>query len=224
MLTNSYFDYEISGRKDTENYAKSTSALQTPTAYGTSTSTDIYANWDVDVDNGLDKGVQDGTAAGDATADDPWDFGTDSEYPVLKVDFDLSGTSSEASFGTQLRFVPVKITKISPQPLREGTYVSITGALFSKEASDVTVTFIGTSDGGTDDREATVLSANFSEIKIIVPDEAISGPMQVEVRGQTGTLDVTVLAPSTADNLIDVGTLEQLNAIRYDLDGDGEGR
>lgn len=42
------------------------SALQSPTHY-----TGIYADWDVDVD-------------GDNVADDPWDFGTGSDYPELR--------------------------------------------------------------------------------------------------------------------------------------------
>ena len=46
--------------------AKSTAALQSPTDY-----TGIYANWRVDLD-------------GDYEADDPWDFGTSSQYPSLK--------------------------------------------------------------------------------------------------------------------------------------------
>ena len=45
---------------------QTTTALQTPTGY-----TGIYAAWNTDVD-------------GDGNADDPWDFGTGSQYPVLK--------------------------------------------------------------------------------------------------------------------------------------------
>ena len=45
---------------------QTTTALQTPTGY-----TGIYENWNIDVD-------------GDGNADDPWDFGTGSQYPVLK--------------------------------------------------------------------------------------------------------------------------------------------
>ena len=54
--------------------AKTTSELQTPTEYGTG----IYQHWNIDVDNadGNDT-ITDGT-------DDPWDFGTASQYPVLK--------------------------------------------------------------------------------------------------------------------------------------------
>ena len=44
---------------------KSTAELQAPTDY-----TGIYANWNVDLD-------------GDGNADDPWSFGTSSEYPSL---------------------------------------------------------------------------------------------------------------------------------------------
>ena len=45
---------------------KTTAELQAPTAY-----TGIYANWNVDLD-------------GDGSPDDPWDFGTSSDYPKLK--------------------------------------------------------------------------------------------------------------------------------------------
>ena len=50
-----------------------TAALQTPTEYGSATTTppSIYANWNVDVDG----------ATGN---DDPWHFGTASQYPTLK--------------------------------------------------------------------------------------------------------------------------------------------
>ena len=44
--------------------------------------------WNVDID-------------GAAGTDDPWDFGTASEYPVLKVDFDGDGTASWEEFGDQ---------------------------------------------------------------------------------------------------------------------------
>ena len=49
---------------------KTTVELQTPTAYGTA-ETDIYSTWNLDLD-------------GDTELDDPWDFGTDTEYPSLK--------------------------------------------------------------------------------------------------------------------------------------------
>ena len=103
-VTNSYFDSDASNRPASDFYSKTTAELQTPTAYGTGM--DIYANWNIDVDNGQPIGVDDGTEAGDATADNPWDFGTNSEYPALRVDFNVNGTPSVVEFGTQPRAAP----------------------------------------------------------------------------------------------------------------------
>ena len=100
-ISNSYFDTDYSGQTDaigqdngtaTNASGKTAAELRMPTAYGTST--DIYSLWNIDVDDGLAVGVDDATMAGDATADDPWDFGTSGQYPALKVDFDGDGTAS----------------------------------------------------------------------------------------------------------------------------------
>ena len=97
VIKNSYFDYETSGRMSTEEYAKSTSELQSPSDYS-----GIYSNWNVDVDAHLiSRGVEDGTAEGDSEEDSPWDFGTSTQYPSLKVDFDKDGSSTAAEFGNQ---------------------------------------------------------------------------------------------------------------------------
>ena len=62
-----YWDTETSGRSDSAaGMGKTTAELQTPTGYA-----GIYAAWNVDLD-------------GDGSADDPWDFGTSGQYPVLK--------------------------------------------------------------------------------------------------------------------------------------------
>ena len=71
QISDSYWDATASGVADdadaTSPEGKTTSELQTPTS-----ATGIYANWDdIDIKN-------DGTAD-----DDPWDFGTSSQYPVL---------------------------------------------------------------------------------------------------------------------------------------------
>ena len=73
QIADSYWDATTSGAADDADAAspegKTTAALQSPTS-----ATGIYANWnDLDLTN-------------DATAnavDDPWDFGTSSQYPVL---------------------------------------------------------------------------------------------------------------------------------------------
>ena len=69
-VTNSYYDSTVMGTlSGGRGTAKTTSELQTPTAYGTGNS--IYASWNLNLD-----GVTGG--------DDPWDFGTNSNYPVVK--------------------------------------------------------------------------------------------------------------------------------------------
>ena len=70
-VTDAYYDSTamgtLSGGRGT---AKTTTELQTPTAYGTGNN-DIYKDWNLNLD-----GVTGG--------DDPWDFGTNSDYPILK--------------------------------------------------------------------------------------------------------------------------------------------
>ncbi len=66
-VTTSYWDTTTSGKSSSPaGTAKTTSELQTPTGY-----TGIYATWNVNVD--------------DVTGnDDPWDFGTANQYPILE--------------------------------------------------------------------------------------------------------------------------------------------
>ncbi len=64
---NSYYDSVATGQaQSARGEAKDTAALQSPTRY-----TGIYASWNMDLD-------------GDFDMDDPWDFGTSSQYPALK--------------------------------------------------------------------------------------------------------------------------------------------
>ena len=84
---NSYF--EGSG-------GKTTSELQNPTDYS-----GIFADWNVDVDNGSRIGMENSRRGGDSEPDNPWVFGTDSQYPALRVDFNRDECASAAEFGTQ---------------------------------------------------------------------------------------------------------------------------
>ena len=92
-ITNSYWDNTAAGTGQTGSTGsttggQTTSALQTPTAYGT-TSNDIYMNWDVDLDNAdSDNDLATG-------GDDPWHFGTASDYPILKYNMDATGLSRQ---------------------------------------------------------------------------------------------------------------------------------
>ena len=94
-IAHSYWDTITTGRgDDTDTNApegKSTSDLQSPTGY-----TGIYSQWNVNLD---------GVAGGD----DPWAFGTSSQYPVLKY----AGMDTIAQFAAQPPGVPQSVTLTS---------------------------------------------------------------------------------------------------------------
>ncbi len=95
--TLSYFDTDTSGQTH-PTQGKTTAELQAPTGYGTPAG-NIYAEWNVDLD-------------GDSTGDDPWDFGTSSQYPALKLDGLDGGTAATwQEFGSQLRSRPAFTVK-----------------------------------------------------------------------------------------------------------------
>ena len=78
-VTNSYWDTTVGPTHSGGGTGQTTSALQTPTEYGSS---GIYQNWNVNVD-------------GVAGSDDPWDFGTNSQYPILQFTYDAAGVSRQ---------------------------------------------------------------------------------------------------------------------------------
>ena len=98
-ISYSYWDTETSGsntRSVQGSYeGKTTAELQSPTGYA-----GIYSNWNADVDDA------DGDGNLATGADNFWDFGTGSQYPALKVDFDGDGTATWQEFGKQHTPVP----------------------------------------------------------------------------------------------------------------------
>ena len=230
-VTGSYFDSTVSNRTDSDDHAKTTMDLQTPTVYDdnidATDGSSIYETWNIDVDDGQLIGVDDGTVAGDSDTDDPWEFGTDMQYPALRVDFDVDGAASVVEFGMQPR-TAFRVSSFTPERGVVGAMVTITGRDFSTTATDNTVTFLG-AEGGADDVEAMVSTSpapTATSLVVTVPDGAVTGRIQVAVGGEmaSSTTDFRVLILSPymdADGLIDVTTLAQLDAIRYDLDGDG---
>ena len=97
VITNSYCDTTVgpsacigsqTGGSTQTAAGYATSALQQPTGYA-----GIYLNWNIDTD-------------GDSSADNPWDFGTSSHYPLLKADKDGDTTATCAEFSGQTCHVP----------------------------------------------------------------------------------------------------------------------
>ena len=85
----SYWDSTTSGIAG----GQSTAALQGPRGYS-----GIYRTWNLDLN-------------GESGADDPWDFGTASQYPALSADFDGDGETTWQEFGHQLRIGPSVTTE-----------------------------------------------------------------------------------------------------------------
>ena len=69
--------------------------MQSPTSYS-----GIYGSWNVDVD-------------ADDTSDNPWDFGTNAQYPALKAVLDDDQAMWE-EFGYQLREGPSLTASTTP--------------------------------------------------------------------------------------------------------------
>ena len=84
---------------------KTTAELQSPTGY-----TGIFGVWVIDLDN-ADQDFDPNTGA-----DDYWDFGTSSQYPALKVDFNGDETATWQEFGNQVRVLPPTPTPTPTQP------------------------------------------------------------------------------------------------------------
>ncbi len=228
-VTNSYWDTTASGIADTDQAnspgtGKKTYELRTPTAYGT---TGIYSDWNVDVDG----------ATGN---DDPWAFGSNIQYPVLRYGgLDTAGQfSAQPTIATDDTLSALTVAPVTLTPAFTAGTTAYTATLPAAPADSVTVAYTG-------DASAEVsISAEASPAAAVTTDaDADAAGHQVVLFGPTMVITVSVSAPDGSatdyvitiagipeneyddddDNLIDVRTLAQLNAIRYDLDGNGIG-
>ena len=121
--TNSYWDTQSSGVSATgQGTGKTTSELQTPTAYGTGSA--IYAAWNLNLD-------------GQTDADDPWNFGTASQYPALK--YDSHDTASQRN-GLTIAVSPTTIWESNAGDSARATSATITATLQRAWNRDVAVT------------------------------------------------------------------------------------
>ena len=266
----SYWDTQTAGQETSASgKGKTTAELQSPTAY-----TGIYAGWNADLD---DADGDDDPATG---ADDFWDFGTGSEYPALKFDFDGDGTVTWREFGSQVRTAPTvgPAPHITP-PVEDNCVevVAVAGVVsgtwssaclsFNRPGSHArfyvftldtdSVLFITLESGdtntylymqkdagrtgksfrsqGSPDRYSRIedgFAAGTYTIEAATYEAGQSGSFTLTISGPGGTTPapvpetvspaLTVRYDSDVDGLIEVSNLEQLDAIRYDLDGDGK--
>ena len=164
--TASYWDTWTSGRESSAGgTGKRTSELRSPTTY-----TGIYATWNVDV-------------GGDDTADAPWDFGTESQYPILRYGHSSASVSRQQS----------------PQPeiSTDGSLrgLSVSGAPLSPDFSGSVTSYYAVADHAVVSVAATATDAGARvEISPRDADNGVGGH-QVRLRaGTTNTVVVTVTA------------------------------
>ncbi len=207
-FTDSYWDTESSGLSASAGGEGKTGAeLRAPTGY-----TGIYANWNLDLDNA------DGDNSHATGQDDPWDFGANYNYPTLRN-----------AGGDQKGPGPVQnLTVVESGGQARATWDAPSGA-------DGTITYELRSldDDGSG-------SASWSNWVVVtsphtLPLPAAGQTLRVEVRAvgtaahsrseaASGSVDgpaVQTDYDSDDDGLLEITTLAQLNAIRYDLDGNG---
>ena len=170
-VTNGYWDIDTTGRRGSSLGAavgKSTSDLRSPLDYS-----GIYLNWNSDTD-GLPGG------------DDPWDFGTSAQYPVLKADlWDEDSIATWQEFGNQ-RTVPGP-PEVLATTSSEGTYTIAWTPPAKDGGSYITsydVRYIQTSADASDDANWTEVENAWTigELQHVVPELGTDNAYNFQVR------------------------------------------
>ena len=110
----------------------------------------------------------------------------DAKTGTISVTVDGETTTSSQAF-TVLSADALAITEISPSSGSVGENVTISGQNFGAMSTDNEVTFLGDETDDTDDKIATISTANTTEIVVMVPDDAKTGKISVTVDGETTT-------------------------------------
>ena len=96
--------------------------------------------------------------------------------------------------------VDVVIDNVSPSSGTIGSTIMIAGTGFSSTAGDNVVTFLGAADPG-DNRKAAVLPSTSTELRVVVPSGAVSGPISVSVSGGTAVESTSFTVDVVIDNV-----------------------
>ena len=213
-ITNSYWNNEITNRGGEGTPAalgKTTAQLQSPTSYASTAgngATAIYTVWDdLDVD-------------GVSGNDSPWDFGTGDQYPVLVIgghSADDQRTPAPTAVATPGAAQVTLTWKSEPRTTTNSwEYAQKTESATGWGAW----TAVPSSTRAT--RSYTVPSLTNGTTYLFKVRAA--GGYSTESAVMAATPNTGIAATdfdSDSDNLIAVSNLAQLNAVRYDLDGDG---
>ena len=206
-VTASYYNSEATEQSDTgKGVAKTTAELVAPTG-----STDIYATWNSATD---------------------WDFGTNLQYPVLKIDVDGDGTAGDATDLRAQRPLRFRQTSYDFAILNTASINDVVGivrAVPEDENNELTYSMGTSTEFSISSEDETDNPSKVGQISVKAVLSTNTYTLNVEVMeasGGTATVEVRIKVDPSLDadgnDLIEVSTLEQLNAIRYDLNGDGE--
>ena len=179
-VTASYWDSNTSGHTSgTYGSPRTTSQMQSPTSYS-----GIYGSWNVDVD-------------ADDTSDNPWDFGTNAQYPALKAVLDDDQAMWE-KFGYQLREGPSLMASTTPGMAQVS--LTWTAPVVTHWTTAPTVTYTLTrDDGATLETLATDLSSLQYTDTGVTPGATYHYQVAASVSGGEATRSARVSAtvPST---------------------------
>ena len=198
-----------------------TAELQTPTAYGTG----IYANWNVNVDD----------MSGN---DDPWDFGTATQYPALKADSNGDGFAITFEFGTQGRSSSPPPPANPPDQVAaptvtavDRTTLTVTWTAPTNTGPAITDYDVQYRESGTtawtaldDTTPSTTLMAALSDLmagtryEVQVRAESTAGTGDWSPAGTASTLPNT--APVFVDPLSDRDPKPSVSSYRFELEAD----
>ena len=206
-VTDSYWDSDRSGIDDDNDAdapeGKTTMQLQSPMSYAA-----IYANWNEDVDGVMGN-------------DDPWTFGASNQYPVLKY----AGMDTTAQFAAPPTGVMVMAFEDSLvvrwTAANNATMYKVqwkSGSQNYPLADHQASTYGQATVSGVTTTYAIVMLTNgttYTVRVIATRAEGDSDPSD-EVMGTPG-----IRYDSDGNGLIEIGTLAQLHAMRFDLNGDG---
>ncbi len=181
---------------------RTTAQLQAPSGYA-----GIYADWNVDLDS-------------DSTGDDPWHFGTGTQYPALTADGPDAGSGATwQEFGYQVRGA----LRLTATPSDDGTEAVVSWTRLAAPPSQWGLGGFSYQLYVDGVREGAAGSATSFRDTLDATAERV---YQV-----AALLDGTQVAYSNFDRaggydadhdgLIAVRSLAQLNAIRWDTDGNG---
>ena len=212
-ISASYWDTQTSGQSTSDGgVGKTTSELQSPTGYS-----GIYADWNVDLD-------------GDGTGDDPWDFGTTSDYPVLDYVYVARAPASPPGAPTLGTITPgtgsLAISWTAPSS-DGGSAITAYDLRHIETSADETVDSnwtvvddVWTTGGGTLQYTLTGLTGGTQyDLQIRAVNSVGDGPWSATTTGTPTTAGTDYDADD--DGLIEITSVAQLNAVRWDLDGDG---